>query len=570
VARKRSTETGDDPHDDILEEYRRKLSGPAVIPGGTWSPVRIGPTWQTTEDGHWLLPERTIGWHVLAWCGRWLQLGRGKPWRFTDEQARFILWWFAVDETGVFTHRDGVLQRLKGWGKDPLGACLCATELVGPARFAGNLNRWPYVDATDVPDAWVQTAAVSLEQTKNTMRLFPGLFTAEAKAEYRLQIGKEQIHAMDGERFMQAVTSSPATLEGARGTFVLLNETQHWTASNDGHEMAAVIERNATKSPDGAARTLRITNAYEPGEDSVAERDREVWEKTQAGTAADTGLLYDSLEAHPAAPLDAESAPAVVWSISGDSVWLDTDRIVQSILDIRNPPSRSRRFWYNQVTATEDAWITPQEYDACADTTRVIADGEVITLGFDGSFSDDHTALIGCHVETDHLFEIGVWEPSPVTGEIDRAAVDLAVRNAFGTYDVVGFYADLHPWESYVDAWAEEFGSTLVVKAAVRQPVAWDMRGRLRDFTSACERMHAAIVERSLTHDGAAKMRQHFHNARRRPNRFGVSVGKEHRESQRKIDSVPAAILARLARLDYLATPDSRRRKKRSGRAAFF
>ena len=62
-------------------------------------------------------------------------------------------------------------------------------------------------------------------------------------------------------------------------------------------------------------------------------------------------------------------------------------------------------------------------------------------------------------------------------------------------------------------------------------------------------------------------MRTHFHNARRRPNRYGVGVGKEGRESTRKIDAVPAAVLARLARADYLALPEARRRKKRrSGR----
>src|SRR5690606_5084202 len=122
-------------------------------------------------------------------------------------------------------------------------------------------------------------------------------------------------------------------------TFVLMNETHHWMANNDGHEMAAVIERNATKSKGGAARTLRITNAYEPGEDSVAERDREAYEKVLAGEAVDIGLLYDSLEAPPEAPLTLEAAPSVVEAIRGDSVWLDTEVIVKSIADTRNPPS---------------------------------------------------------------------------------------------------------------------------------------------------------------------------------------------------------------------------------------
>lgn len=565
-------------HDEIIGWYEEQLAAPAATPWPKSSPpVLIGPTWKTSR-GRWVLPELTLGWDVLAWCGTWLQHRLGEPWRFTLEQARWILWWYALEEDGTFVYHDGVLQRLKGWGKDPVAACLCAVEAFGPCRFAEWEDDLPV--ATDVEDAWIQVAAVSLEQTKNTMRLFPGLFTAEAKRRFRMQVGKEKIHGLGDRRLIEAVTSSPATLEGARSTFVEKNETQHWTASNDGHDMADVIERNAAKSEDGGARTLAITNAYEPGEDSSAQRDREAWEKIEAGTSRATGLLYDSVEAPPTAKLTARAAPKVVVAIRGDSVWLSPNRIVKSILDPRNPPSRSRRWWYNQITATEDAWVEPREWDADADPTFTVATGATITLGFDGSVTDDHTALIGCDVAHDHLFEIEIWAPSEATGEIDRAAVDRKVRETVELYDVVGFYADLHPWESYVDRWAQDFGADLVVKSTLRQPVAFDIRARTKEFTIAIERLHAAIVESAkaagtvsakdgtrLTHDGAAWFRQHVHNARRAPNAWGISVRKEHRESARKIDAVPAAALARQARQDYLALPPAkRRRKKRSGR----
>jgi hypothetical protein len=272
----------------------------------------------------------------------------------------------------------------------------------------------------------------------------------------------------------------------------------------------------------------------------------------------------------------------VVAAIRGDAEWLSPGRIVKSILDTRNPPSRSRRFWYNQIWAVEDAWVAPPEWDACADPAVIVAAGATITAGFDGSITDDHTALIGCVVDDDHLFEIAVWEPDPVTGMIDRAEVDRMVRATFELYDVVGFYGDVHPWESYLDTWATELGEDLLVRATVRHPLAWDMRTRTQQFTAACERLNAAIVASAqektaaaeagrdpgprLTHCGSRRFRQHVHNARRAPNRWGVSVRKEHRESARKIDSVPAGVLARLARGDYLALPESkRRRRKRSG-----
>jgi len=68
-----------------------------------------------------------------VWASEWLQHETGKAWEYTPEQLRFVAWWYALDDNDRFLYRDGVLQRLKGWGKDPLGATLCAFEFVVPA-----------------------------------------------------------------------------------------------------------------------------------------------------------------------------------------------------------------------------------------------------------------------------------------------------------------------------------------------------------------------------------------------------------------------------------------------------
>jgi len=552
---------------EIEAYYRAELARPAEFPKLAWDPVRIGPTWQT-DGNHWLLPEHTLGWGFLAWCGRWLQESRGVGWRFTPEQARFLLWWYAVREDGRFLYRDGVFQRLKGHGKDPLGACLCAGEMLGPVRVVDWDSHGPV--GGDCANAWVQTAAVSLKQTKNTMRLFPQLFTAEARAHYGIQIGREQLHALGDERFMEAVTSSPASLEGARSTFTLCNETHHWLENNDGWDMADVIERNSTKARGGAARTLRITNAYEPGEDSVAEHDREAWEKAQSGEAMDVGLLYDSLEAPPEAPLSPEAAPSVVQAIRGDSVWLDTDSIVKSIIDIRNPPSRSRRFWYNQITAAEDAWMDPQQWDAIAAPGQLVLPDEPIVAFFDGSKSDDTTGLVGCRLSDGHVFVVNSWsKPHGERGKgwtVPRHDVDDAVAAMMDTYKVVAFFGDPSDtrddegeryWEPFLDDWHQRYGPRLklwsVQSGDRRHSISWDMRSKehLNLFTGAAERFVAEVAARRFTHDGDMRLRQHVRNARRRPNDYGVSLGKEHRESARKVDLAVCAVGARMVRRLY-------------------
>lgn len=554
---------------EIESWYRHELSQPVTLPKYRYEPVRIGPTWQTEKvkgKSYWMIPERSLGWEALTFCGRWLQVTRDVPWRFTLEQARWVLNWYSVEPDGSWTWRDAVFQRLKGHGKDPLGACLAMFELIGPCRVGDWVAGNPV--GTDFPEAWIQTAAVSLEQTKNTMRLLPGMVTEEAKKRFHIQVAKEQVYALQGTRFMQAVTSSPTTLEGARASFVLLNETHHWMSNNDGHDMADVIERNATKSPGGAARTVRITNAYEPGMDSVAERDREAYEKAISDDLGGSiGLLYDSLEAAPTAPLTAEDAPEVINTIRGDSTWLHIPSIVSSILDTRNPPSRSRRFWYNQINAAEDAWMTPQEWDAIAASGQLVLPDEAIVAFFDGSKSEDSTALIGCRVTDGHVFRINSWSKPP--GErgkgwiVDRDQVDEAVQSMFESYKVRAFFADPSDtrddegerfWEPMIDDWHQRFGPRLEVWPMMsgerKHSISWDMRSRERTslFTIAAQRFVTEVQDKRFTHDGSRSLRAHVLNARRRPNEWGVSLGKENRDSKRKIDMAVCAVGARMVR----------------------
>lgn len=523
--------------------------------------VRIGPQGQ---------PERTLGWQILKWTSDYLLQPdgehAGEPWKFTREQARFILWWYAIDEQGRFVYRRGMFRRMKGHGKDPMAAALCAIEFVGPCRYFGDdLEGNPI--GVPVYASWVQTAAVSRDQTRNTMTLFPGMLSPRLQEEHGIDIGKEIIYAHKGRCRIEAVTSSPRALEGNRSTFVLKNETHHWLQNNEGHSMSAVIARNAAKLD---ARVLAISNAHRPGEDSDAERDWEAWQAIESGRSRATGFLYDSIEAPPDTDLaDDDSLRRGLEAARGDSWWVPVDRLMDEIRDPKTPPSDSRRFYLNQIIAAEDAWVAPHEWTRLHRADYAPAEGAIIVLAFDGSKTDDHSALLGCEIETGHIFTLGIWDPARTGGEIDRELVDMAVERAFALYDVVGFYSDLHPFESYVDKWAEEHGKGLCVKSSARHPIAWDMRARQKDATFAVEKLYAAIVEGDLTHDGHPELQQHIANARRWPNQYGITIRKEHRESARKIDAAVTAALVWQCRQDYIALPDNRKRRKRGGGAMF-
>ncbi|WP_245234574.1 terminase [Streptomyces flavochromogenes] len=545
------------------------------------------------------MPEYTLGWQCLAWTKTYLQHYAGKPWQYTPEQARLTLWWYAMDpETNRFLWRDGVIQRLKGWGKDPVVASWGAFEFVGPCRFdmvADEGNEWGLQPGQPLgkqhPAAWVQMAAVSQDQTRNTMTIFPSIFTKRALEEFRIDLGKEIIYADKGRARIEAVTSSPRALEGGRPTATYPNETHHWLEANSGHEMAAVIERNATKSADGQSRTMAITNAFEPGEDSVAERTRDAYEASEAGRAADTGLFYDSLEAPPEAQLTEAWIEPTLQAVRGDSTWLDIPRLKASILDIRNPPSRSRRFWYNQIDAAEDAWLARYEWDACKHEELQLADGDEIVIFFDGSKTDDATALAACRLSDGLVAALGVWQkpanwPSPsspgyVPYQVPRGEVDGVVANTFRRFRVLAFFADPGSgkdddgemyWDTYLDRWGQAHGKKLLLRAVTAGPkahaVRWDMRNRRNQetFTDAVKRTHEDVLQRTLLHNGHKVMRTHVINARRRTNEWGITIGKEHRESAKKIDLAVCVVGARMLRRMVLNSPKNQKRSTARGK----
>jgi phage terminase large subunit-like protein len=477
-------------------------------------------------------------------------------------------------------------------------ATYSAFEFVGPCRFgqvADEGNEWGVPPGQPLgsqhPAAWVQIAAVSQDQTRNTMTLFPSIFTKRAIEEYRIDLGKEIIYADKGRARIEAVTSSPRALEGGRPTAVNMGETHHWLASNGGHEMAAVIERNATKSSDGQTRSLANTNAFEPGEDSVAERTRDAYEATEAGKAADTGLFYDSLEAPPEAKLTEAWIVPTLRAVRGDSTWLDIERLKASILDVRNPPSRSRRFWYNQIDAAEDAWMARHEWEACKREDLTLADGDEVVLFFDGSKSDDATGLAACRMSDGLVSALGVWQkppnwPSPDSPgyapyRVPREDVDGVVQNAFNRFKVLAFFADPGSgqdedgemyWDAFLDRWGQAYGKKLLLRAVIAGPkahaVRWDMRDRRNQeqFTEAVKRTREDILQRQLVHDGHKVMRMHVINARRRTNAWGITIGKEHRESARKIDLAICMIGARMLRRIILNSPKNEKRKTARGK----
>lgn len=453
-----------------------------------FEPVYLGPVFRRDENGQFILPEHSIGMTSIRWAMKWLRGADGEPgWKFTPEQMRLLMWWYAIDVRGRFIYRDGVVQLIKGAGKDPIATVIGAIELAGPCRF----DYWLMPDGRKgqlweegaVPVAcrqkvepWVQFVGTAFEQNKNSLNYLQGIFTEEAKKEFGITVTVTQARAFGTLAKLEAIASAPATTEGNRPSLVVGNEPHHWLANTGGDAMKAVIERNVSKMrKTKQSRVLWITNAYDPNEGSTAQQIREAYEQNLARGVEE--MFYHSIEAPEDVPLlpdytyidssgdriaDYEEHDGVrvmvppsrevvieylTWlldKLRGDAFWLDPEETAKDILKPDADVAESRRYYTNAIVSGEGSYLQDSDIAATVhpelinhrkaietgDVLRVgwmlVAPKDEIVLFFDGSKSGDSTALVGCRIRDGYTFLVGLWERPPG----DRGRSWLAPREA--------------------------------------------------------------------------------------------------------------------------------------------
>ena len=524
----------------------------------------------------------TLGWWVLDWMAECLPVpdgpAQGEPLILTGEQALFVLNMYVVDPhfTGPAIRgrsivnarrvRRAILSRPKGWGKSPILAALCLVEILGEVVMDG----WD-ADGNPVGRPWTdlgfkakaQVAATSEAQTKYTWDPLLEMASSDVLVnDYGVEPMETFVSVPRGRA--EYVTSSATTQEGFRPVFAVLDQTESWTPTVGGPNLAAAIRRNLGKMQ---GCSVEAPNSFTPGAKSVAEASFKA-AKTRT-RARDLGILLDHREA-PADtdPADEESLLAGLAYAYGESAdaaggWVNLQRLVAEYWDPDTDPQAARQYYLNQVTHAQDSWLSQPEVAAIAAPSTVVADGERITLGFDGSRKRAHsvtdaTALIGCRLSDGHLFEIGIWEqplgPQGRDWQVPVVEVLAAIETTFNKYDVIGFYADPAKWEGHVIDWEARHGPQLQVKASRDHPIEWWMTGgRSIRIVRATLRLHSAIVDREITFCGSHLLTKHLINARRRESAQGIQISKSHPTSPDKIDGATAAIMATECRAEAIA-----------------
>jgi len=509
----------------------------------------------------------TLGWEVVAWIETYLVHGpgdvQGSAISLDDEMVRFLCHAYRLREDGRRAVRRGFLSRPKGRAKSEIAAMVSIAEALGPVRFDGWDARGEPV-GRPVTSPSISCFATEEGQAGNTYdNVVFMLRHGDVARQYRLRdpdIGLTRC-LLPGGGNITPETSGASSKDGGKETFVVFDETHLWH-TRVLKQLHATVRRNLGKRKAAEPWALETSTMYAAGEGSVAEETHSYAAK-QAELGRDDGLLFDHREAPWVEDLanDDDALRAAIVHVYGDAAeWTDVERIMAEIRDPQSTEEDSRRYWLNQPTRTADAWVDRRVWEDVG-SAEELADGELITLGFDGSMFDDATALVACRVEDGKLFPLGVWEkpegPRGVGWQVPAEEVDAAMAEAMTRFQVWKLYADPPYWQDALARWAKEWPETVV---------EW-WTNRERQSVAATERLETAVraalqVGSRSIHNGDPTLARHVGNARRKVSRSGVVLRKEAPKSSKKIDAAMAAILAYEARGDAVAAGVKKRRRR--------
>ncbi|WP_230671026.1 hypothetical protein [Rathayibacter sp. Leaf248] len=544
-----------------------------------------------TAPGH--SRERSLG-HLGTW---WLETFTlhgagamtGQRVQLNDEQYGFVLDVYALDGDGRRLYDSAFFSRPKGCDKSGLAAKLSLLEAFGPCRFDGwaeggetyeylgrvyTYSRGEPMGRT-ITAPMVRILATEEEQTGNTFgTIYFNLTDSRAPLfdllAWGVQPGLSKIVIPGGGQIVRS-TSGAASKDGGLETFVVFDETHLYVTPQLRAMYQTVTDNLGKRAGDAEPWYLETTTMFGPGEESVAESTYELADAIAEGKARRSRLLFDHRygEISHEDWRDEDKLADAFREAYGDSLaWNPVEMLLNRAYDPRRPVARTRRMRLNSVTEGENAWIEIEAWKSRGHG-RLAVDrmqpeplkrGDVVTLGFDGSGTNDATALIACRVSDRYLFPLLIEEKPDMPGhddwEVDRPSVDAAVARAFAKYTVVGFYADPPLWQDYVDAWAKEYGSQLRVHASGKHSVGWWTKRDVQ-MALALERLHTAVALGTMAHedltDLGRALTRHVLNARRWSRRGGTVIGKEKKNSPKKIDAAVAAALAFEAAADYAA-----------------
>lgn len=202
---------------------------------------------------------------------------------------------------------------------------------------------------------------------------------------------------------------------------------------------------------------------------------------------------------------------------------------------LRTPESEFRTKRCNQWVSTAHAWLPVGAWESCEDV-REIPDGAEVVLGFDGSFSNDSTALVVVAVgDKPHIDVVACWEKPATEGNewrVPIVAVEEEIRRACRRWQVREIVCDPFRWARTYQVLEDE---GLPIVEFPQSP---------QRMVPATQRFYEAVLNKTVSHSGDPRLARHLTNCVLRVDQRGSRLAKDAKNSPRKIDLAVAAVMA--------------------------
>lgn len=501
---------------------------------------------------------------------------RGKPFELSDWQFWVVANHYRIRDDAAydpdepprnqaFYYRRSQIVAPQKTGKGPLAAAITAFEAVGPSQFCGWAEEGDLYACADhgCPCGWefayepgepmgerhpsplIQLTATSEDQVDNVYRPLRAMIALGPLGEL-LAVREGFIRVLgrdNGPDFdrIDIVTSSAQSKLGNPISFAVQDETGLYTDSNKLRKVAETQRRGAAGM---GGRTIETTNAWDPAENSVAQR-------TYESQSTDVFKFYRVPPAELSFRNKRERRKIFEYVYAG-SWWVNLDSIEAECAEIMaDDPAQAERFFGNRVVAGLGSWLVEGLYESRAlAVPREPAPGTLLAGGFDGSDVDDWTGIRLADADGYRFTPTygpdrrpTFWNPEAWGGQIPRAEVHAAWDELAARYRLVRVYCDPPGWQTEIGSWAERYGDDVFVEWATYRTVP---------MHAALDRVKHDLISGHSSHDGCPVTTQHYKNARQlaRPGQRYI-LGKP--TQHQKIDLAMTDVLAAEAAADARA-----------------
>lgn len=452
--------------------------------------------------------------------------GSGEPLVLRDWQKTLLSHIFASDDSGL-RNRVSLIGMPRKSGKSALGSSMSLASLtLGPKGG--------------------EVYSVAAEKDQARIVFTDARRTAEASSELSglFRFYRDAIEFPENGSVYRVLSAEAYSKEGLNPTFVLFDEL-HAQPNRALWDVMSLAQASRGKMATMVAITTAGSMRDSTGGDSIA------YTLYQYGQAVSRGEVDD------------ETFFMAWWEAEGDyrdpEVWAranpgfgdlsDPADFESSVKRTTEAEFKTKRL--NVWTSGQETWLPDGSWDKLADSELTIGPDDEIVLGFDGSFTNDCTALVAVTIPKDgeksRIVPVGLWEKD-VNNDGPEWRVDIADVEA----TIVKFFQE-HPKTREIVCDPFRWQRSIEVLAEKGLPMVEYYSSSPRRMVPASQKFLEAVMDEQIAHNGDAALARHIENCVVKTDQAGPRIVKDKKNSPRKIDLGICAVIA-YDRATYLGT----------------